>query len=194
MSASWMVNVAGRAYGPYTDAQMAAFAAEGRVTPQSSVAHAGETDFRPAADQPALAPLFATGQPQPAKEPPKRSEPKPAATFGRENQKTGEVAHFLIVADMKSSSVDGLADKIHSLGQACTIVPQVWLLKTDESVNAIRNHLVQQLGKLDVLFIVDCTNDKAAWFNFGPEPESRIRRVWSRVQDAAAKAGMTGRS
>jgi len=35
MSASWMVNVGGRAYGPYTDAQMAAFAAEGRLAPQS---------------------------------------------------------------------------------------------------------------------------------------------------------------
>ena len=47
-------------------------------------------------------------------------------------------------------------------------------------MNAIRNVLVQQLGKLDVLFVVDATRDKAAWFNFGPEADARIRRNWAR--------------
>jgi len=58
MPASWIVNVAGRAYGPYTDAQMQAFASEGRLAPQSLVARNGETQFRAAADEPALAALF----------------------------------------------------------------------------------------------------------------------------------------
>ena len=49
MSASWMVSVSGRAYGPYTDAQMAAFAAEGRLAPQSLIARSNEGTFaRPA--------------------------------------------------------------------------------------------------------------------------------------------------
>jgi hypothetical protein len=40
--------------------------------------------------------------------------------------------------------------------------------------------LVRKLGKLDALFIVDAVHDKAAWFNFGPESDARIRRMWSR--------------
>ena len=38
---------------------------------------------------------------------------------------------------------------------------------------------MQKLGKLDTLFIVDAVHDKAAWFNFGPEADTRIRRMWS---------------
>ena len=52
-------------------------------------------------------------------------------------------------------------------------------------VNAVRNLLVQQLSKLDVLFVVDATHNKAAWFNFGPEADSRIRRIWTKTPDAA---------
>jgi hypothetical protein len=59
-------------------------------------------------------------------------------------------------------------------------------------VNAIRNQLVQQLGKLDVLFVVDATRDKAAWFNFGPEADSRIRRNWARTTEALADRSATG--
>ena len=40
-------------------------------------------------------------------------------------------------------------------------------------------------GKLDMLFIADATHDKAAWFNFGPEADSRVRRIWQRMPSAA---------
>jgi len=29
-----------------------------------------------------------------------------------------------------------------------------------------------------MLFVIDATNDKAAWFNFGPEVDARIRKIW----------------
>lgn len=38
---------------------------------------------------------------------------------------------------------------------------------------------LQKLGKIDTLFVVDATRNKATWFNFGPEAEARIRRVWT---------------
>ena len=101
--------------------------------------------------------------------------------FGRsKDEGSGEPAHIVVIADMKSRSIVGLEEEIYRLGQACPLLPQIWLLRTDQSVNAVRNHLVQQLGKLDVLFVVDATNNKAAWFNFGPEAEARIRRIWSK--------------
>jgi GYF domain 2 len=191
MSASWMVNVGGRAYGPYTDAQMAAFAAEGRLAPQSLIARSDEPMFRLAGEEPALAAFFPPAMMTPAaNEPAPRAEAKPVGTFGRtkdEGQK-GELSHIVVIADMKSRSIVGLEEEIYRLGQACPLLPQIWLLRTDQTVNAVRNHLVQQLGKLDVLFVVDATNNKAAWFNFGPESEARIRRIWSKDESAKLRA------
>jgi GYF domain 2 len=192
MSASWMVNVGGRAYGPYTDAQMAAFAAEGRLAPQSLIARSNEALFRPAGEEPTMVALFSPIKPERTPAPaPARNDAKPSGTFGRskdESQKTGEPSHVVIIADMKSRSIVGLEEEIYRLGQACPLLPQIWLLRTDQSVNAVRNHLVQQLGKLDVLFVVDATNNKAAWFNFGPEQEARIRRVWSKDEPSKQRA------
>jgi hypothetical protein len=39
------------------------------------------------------------------------------------------------------------------------------------------------------LFIVDSTHNKAAWFNFGPEADARIRRVWTAQHEPIAKVG-----
>lgn len=192
MSASWMVSVSGRAYGPYTDAQMAAFAAEGRLAPQSLIARSNEGTFRPAGEEPALAAFFTSGSSAPmAAEPAPRADAKPAGMFGRgkdEGSKSGEPSHVVVIADMKSRSIVGLEEEIYRLGPACPLLPQIWLLRTEQSVNAVRNHLVQQLGKLDVLFVVDATNNKAAWFNFGPEAEARIRRIWSKDESAKLRA------
>jgi hypothetical protein len=70
------------------------------------------------------------------------------------------------------------------MGPAYPLMHQAWLLISDQSINVIRNELVQKLGKMDTLFIVDATHNKAAWFNFGPESDSRIRRVWTAQPDA----------
>jgi hypothetical protein len=64
----------------------------------------------------------------------------------------------------------------------------VWLLACDLSINAVRNALVQKLGKLDMLFVVDATRDRAAWFNFGPEADARIRRLWARTDTTRKQA------
>lgn len=195
MSASWIVNVGGRPYGPYTDAQMATFAAEGRLAPHSLVAYAGENEFRAAAMEPALAPLFA-GRTPVTPEPDSTPAPTEAnPVFGRskdDGHKHGERAHIVVIADMKSRSINGLEEEIYKLGQAYPLLPQVWLLRTDQSVNTVRNLLVQQLGKLDTLFVVDATNNKAAWFNFGPEVDARIRRIWTRSAEASARLSQTG--
>src|SRR3974377_261941 len=114
MPASWMVNVGGRAYGPYTDAQMAAFAAEGRLAPQSLVARQGEAKFRAAGDEAALAHLFPDYPSTPAvSQELQPSETKFGGTFGKskeEAQKPGELSQVVIVADMKSRSISGLEE------------------------------------------------------------------------------------
>ena len=81
---------------------------------------------------------------------------------------------------MKSRSIAGLEEEIFNLGQSHRFGAQAWVLSSPASINNIRNALVQKLGKLDTLFIVDAAHDKAAWFNFGPETDTRIRKMWSR--------------
>jgi len=179
-----MVSVDGRAYGPYTDAQMTAFAAEGRLAPQSLVGRVGENTFRSACEEPALAACFDHAPvPAPAPAPAHgQSVSRAGAVFGRTKEETrtgNEPGHIVIIADVKARALTGLQDEIFKLGTACSLLPQVWLLQTDKSVNDVRNHLVQQLSTVDVLFVVDATNNKAAWFNFSHEAEARIRRVWS---------------
>jgi hypothetical protein len=179
MPGSWTISVAGRTYGPFSDEQMQAFAAEGRLARQSLVARAGGAEFRRAADEPALAFIFSSAAPA-CEAVAQRLHREAPAGFGRneDHSQSGEVSHFVIMADMKSGSIAKLEEEIATLGPVCAILPQVWLLKTEGSVNMVRNILVQQLGKLDVLFVADATHDKAAWFNFGPEVDARIRRIW----------------
>ena len=81
---------------------------------------------------------------------------------------------------MRTRSVQGLEEEIFNLGPTFPVLPQVWILATEASVNTVRNALVQKLGKLDTLFVVDATHNKAAWFNFGPEADARIRKIWKR--------------
>jgi hypothetical protein len=185
MPESWTISVGGRVYGPYSLAQMQGFHAENRLADHSMVARAGEAQFHPASEDPALAPLFqsaAAAQTTPAEPAAVETasvEPAQPQRFGARAEAEGP-AHFVIVADMKSRSITGLEEEISSLGQAHRFGPQAWVLSSEASINIIRNALVQKLGKLDTLFIVDAARDKAAWFNFGPETDTRIRKMWSR--------------
>ncbi len=83
--------------------------------------------------------------------------------------------------DVKSHSSGGLEQAIMSLGSAHRLVHNVWILSTQQTVNAVRNRLVSELGKSDSLFVVDASRGKAAWFNFGPDADVRIRRVWQKA-------------
>jgi hypothetical protein len=194
MSDTWTISANGLTYGPYTAAQMRAFAAEGRLAPHSLVAREGEDQFHPASADSELAAMFRPAAPTPATRPVFFTADGDAAqsNFGRsEDDKAGERTHYVIVADMKSRSISGLEEEIFNFGPAYPIMPQGWILCSEMSINEIRNTLVKKLGKLDTLFVVDATHDKAAWFNFGPEAESRIRRIWQKALELAAQSRAT---
>jgi hypothetical protein len=192
MPQSWIVSVGGRTYGPFTADQMHAFASEGRLVPHSLIARNGETAFGPAAQDPELATMFGSSsniaEQVPVQNgamhgPMAHPEPAERSSFGRNDDRTAgeEPSHYVIVADMKSRSIAGLEEEIHSLGPAYAITPQTWVLSSELSITAIRNLLIQKLGKLDVIFVIDASHDKIAWFNYGPEQEVRVRRVWSKA-------------
>ena len=180
MSDTWTISVNGQNYGPYTAAQMQSFVGVGRLAPRSLVCGADESAFHVAEDDPILSAFFRpVAIARPARFFTAEGNEEPAASFGREDDDTqaGQRSHFVIVADMKSRSISGLEEEIFNLGPAVPVLPQAWLLASELSISQIRQTLVQKLGKLDMLFIADASHDKAAWFNFGPEADSRIRRI-----------------
>jgi hypothetical protein len=142
------------------------------------VARAGETQFRKLFDEPELADLF--DMPERDVEGVHSLRRDPAAGFGRNDESTrmDSPSHFVIMADLKSGSIARFEESIAALGQSFAILPQVWLLSSRETVNTVRNTLTPPLGKLDMLFVVNASNNKAAWFNFGPEADARIRKLW----------------
>jgi len=88
-------------------------------------------------------------------------------------------AHFAVIIDQKSQGAAyNIEGAINSLGQSYRLTNNVWIISTEQTVSAVRNRLVQELGKTDSLFVIDASRGKAAWFNFGPEADVRIRRVW----------------
>jgi hypothetical protein len=181
----WTISVNGQIYGPYGVSEMRKFAAEGRLAAQSLVAREGESLYLPAERDEDLAPLFRT-KPTPVKPVFFTADGDAGRGFGRaETDDNNESNHYVIVADMKSRSISGVEEEIFKLGHACSLTPQSWVLESRQPINTVRNTLVQKLGKIDVLFIVDASNDKSAWFNYGPEAESRIRRIWQKPQEQA---------
>jgi hypothetical protein len=181
MSGTWTISVNGHSYGPYTIAQMRAFAAEGRLAAHSLVARAGAEQFTPAALDEELAPLFRAPAPT---RPVFFTADSGQQNFGHSDvEEVRERSHYLIISDMKSRSIAGLEEEIFKLGQAQPILPQAWIVASEMPINVVRNTLVKRLGKLDTIFVVDATHDKAAWFNFGPEADTRIRRIWQKQHD-----------
>jgi len=181
MSDSWIVSVSGRAYGPYSAAQLEAFIKEGRVVPHSLVARPGDMQFHPASDEPELAELFRPVRAQAIAETMHPDEPAAAKKFGRgEEEHSDGPGNFLIIADMKSQSIAALEQEIFNLGPAYPVMPQAWIVSCDQSASAVRNLLIQKLGKIDLLFVVDASHNKAAWYNYAPEADTKIRRIWYR--------------
>ena len=191
MSETWSISVGSRVYGPYSAEQMRAFHAEGRLAVHSLVARAGEEQFRPASEDPELALLFApAAAPAAAPQPEAAPQSQEPRRFGQEAElSAGERSRFVIISDMKSGSISALEEEIFNLGHAFRFMPQAWVLTSEASLNTIRHALMQKLGKLDTIFIVDTIHDRAAWFNFGPEADTRVRRMWSRTPEGARKAG-----
>jgi hypothetical protein len=192
MSETWTISVGSRVYGPYTIEQMHAFHTEGRLATHSLVARAGEEQFHPAGEDTELALLFPVAaapvsEPMPEAAAP-QSPPEPYR-FGREPESgNAERSRFVIISDMKSGSISALEEEIFNLGPAYRFMPQSWVLTSEATLNTIRHALMQKMGKLDTIFIVDTIHDRAAWFNFGPEADTRVRRMWSRTPEGARKA------
>jgi hypothetical protein len=193
MIGAWTINVSGRLYGPFTSERMRSLASENRLAPHSLVAREGSTDWHEARDEPEFSDLFAARHPtmqlqaasSQAAPAPVQAAPAQAAAVSAPvvpvEITDGSRAHFAVFIDQKSRSAGNLEEAIASIGPYYRLLHNVWIISTDQTVNAVRNRLVQELGKADSLFVIDASRGKAAWFNFGPEADVRIRRVWQKA-------------
>ena len=181
MNGAWTINAGGRLYGPFSSERMRSFVSEGRLAASSLIARENSSDWHEASSEPEFADLFsAPAEPAHDLRGEKSTATLPAAPPSAEIPE-GQRSHFAIVIDLKSHAVVKLENAIASLGPAYRLLPNVWIVSSDQTVSGVRNRLVQELGKSDSLFVVDASRGKAAWFNFGPEADVRIRRVWQKA-------------
>lgn len=130
----------------------------------------------------AAQPMNAPQPAQPQTAPAPRSSQSPASQSNLTPAGDHVAAHFAVVVDQKAQgAASNIEGAINSLGSCYRLTNNVWILSTEQSVSAVRNRLVQELGKSDSLFVIDASRGKAAWFNFGPEADVRIRRVWQKT-------------
>jgi hypothetical protein len=182
LNSSWRINVSGQVYGPYTGQQIKAFATEGRLAPHSIV-QSGDGPWIAAIDDPVLGQLFVQkpAAPSPAQGFGARAAAEPAVAASSEPAS----ANFVVIADLRSRGSGPFESAISRLGEVYRLNPLVWLLHTDRTAGTIRNELIQHMGQNDHLVIVDATRGKAAWFNLGPEGDSKIRKVWKRTDKSS---------
>ncbi len=163
----WRMRVGDRVYGPYSGYQMRAFHAQGRLGPQSNISRIEgatlDVAWHAAAADSVLGGLFKQGT-------------LAASAFGQRAEPGA--SKFVIVAEVKGRSLAPLEAALTSLGRACRVASNVWLLSGAHTVSGLRNNLSEHLGSSDWLFIVDCMHARTAGFNMGPENDAHIRFVW----------------
>lgn len=154
----WWVEVRGKAYGPYAQAQLSRFVEEGRVRPTTRVSDRPDGAWIEARK---VIGLMNSGAHRPAND---------AAPGG---------ANVFVHAEIRSGAWNGFMAALESMGAICELSSGLWLLRTRHSAGIIRNALSQTLEQGDRFVVVDASRDRFAWFNLGPEVDVRVSKVWN---------------
>ncbi len=154
----WWVEVHGKAYGPYTPAQLSRFVNEGRVRANTRVCHGADGNW--------IAASSVIGLTGPA--------PKDAA-----NDAAPQVANVFVCAEIRSGAQYEFLAALEAMGSLCELNSGLWLVRTKYSAGIIRNALSQTLVAGDRFTVIDATRDRVAWFNLGPEVDARVSQVWN---------------
>ena len=165
---SWFVKVEGRVYGPYTPAQMRAFAGEGRIAAHSQVSDRRDEGFRQASDVADLKSWI--------------EEARQGADQRRKVTVTGRAANFVVIADINSDNGAAFANALEAYGDIEAITNGVWLLRGATTSAALRNELSHLLDREDKLLVVDASRDRSAWFNLGRDADQNIRQLWGKAE------------
>lgn len=178
----WILKYGEEIYGPYTIEAMERYIAEGRIADHSIVAPAGTEEWKPAKDVSVFTCYFdKTRSDQTHSTPAKPGDNRPAYGSGKgqvDRRKRPETNNFVVITDIKSHHGPEFERAIMSVGPAMKIAPNAWVLNAKTTAPGLLNHLSQHIGRVDRIFVSDSTADRIAWFNFGPEMDAKVRRVW----------------
>jgi hypothetical protein len=92
------------------------------------------------------------------------------------------------VVDLKSHDLRGSNNAIAALGPAYRLLPNVWIVSTDQTVSACATAWSKNS---EIRFPVrsGCLAGKGGVVQFRPEADVRIRRVWQKASSHFASAG-----
>ena len=188
----WYVKAAGGVWGPYPEARIAGFVAEGRVSATTPVSPWAAGPFQPAAANTEFKPLF-EAPPSPAARlnpsargvaasagvalavPAEREvEPAPAVLAD-----PGPARPVLVWAQLSAASAPNFLAILGAAGPGVTIRPGLWLVQARTNAATLRNLLSRRLGEADALLVVEAPLEQVAWFNLEPARDRELRRLWS---------------
>ncbi len=192
----WYVKAAGGVWGPYPEARIAGFVAEGRVSATTPLSPWAAGPFQPAAANAEFKALFEEAPrrtPSPPARPasfahgsavavgvaltlpPEREiEPEPAVLAD-----AGSVRPVLVWAQLSAASAPNFLAILGAAGAGVTIRPGLWLVQARTNAATLRNLLSRRLGEADALLVVEAPLDQVAWFNLEPARDRELRRLWS---------------
>ena len=196
----WYVKAAGGVWGPYPEAQIAGFVAEGRVSAATPVSPWAAGPFQPAAGNPEFKPLFEPAPPVAAPRPAPRSVGSAALAIGsattatrsaaldpRQSVETlpaalvdsGPARPVLVWAQLSATSAPNFLAILGAAGAGVTIRPGLWLVQARTNAATLRNLLSRRLGPADALLVIEAPLEQVAWFNLDPARDRELRRLWS---------------
>ncbi len=196
----WYVKAAGGVWGPYPEARIAAFVAEGRVNAATPVSPWATGPFQPATLSAEFQPLF-EARPAPTVPPASHSpiagaraggstalahapvalerEAEPARPAPAMLADAGPVRPVLVWAQLSAASAPNFLAILGAAGPGVTIRPGLWLVQARTNAATLRNLLSRRLGDADALLVIEAPLEQVAWFNLEPARDRELRRLWS---------------
>jgi hypothetical protein len=168
-------------WGPYTEARLAVFAAEGRIVAATLVSPWSAGPFSPADRMPEFAALLksaAPPQPPPARIPPAAIPEEAEGTTAPARAVGGAARPLLVWTFLASLPVAAFEAALGGYGPCVAIRPGLWLVQARMGPASLRNALSRRLRADDTLLVVEAPLEQAAWFNLSQVSEHELRRLW----------------
>lgn len=75
---------------------------------------------------------------------------------------------------------DAVIKAIKELGNWVKVHKSFWYVNSQYSAGQAVNHIWKKMDRNDTVYVVDATNNSAAWENLSDDVKSSIRNYWKR--------------
>lgn len=160
---AYYVSVNDEVYGPYSNAMMKDYVAQGRIVEQSLISTSPISGFSQAQTQEA----FLRWQSKSVETQPLKKPVLPSI--------------FFVMADINSGNHLNFLKSLQTLGKVQRLSDAVWIIAAQVELNEMREILSRSLTNEDTLFIHDTFSNRAGWFNIGETADKEIRALWTDI-------------